>query len=401
MELGDVEILTRADTKAWLMGHRNDDPVALALSKSSNGDFPPIVYSQLKIQKKAAKKLPRWVAAGCIFTERGLEQCSSERAASIKSVSGKRCLDLSCGLGVDAVHFASSFEQVVALEPDPVLFALGKHNMHCLEVSNLELLHFKAEAWLADYNGPGFDLIYVDPDRRDAQGQRQHSPAQGRPGVLALLPLIKKHTHTLLIKASPMYDVKQASRDFPEATRLTIVSLDGEVKELLIELNFQQPTTDQYINVRCHREGRLYAAVFDDRKAILPLMDDPPEEGTFIYEPDPAFYAAHTSANLMAQEFPVLEASMSDQAGFYFSQKYTKSFPGRVFAIRECLAYKPKYLRKRFRKQSLLITRRHFPFSVHHIRKQTGIADGGNLYLICTTINGKNFAFTAERMNKM
>lgn len=401
MELGDVQILTRPDTRGWLMAHRNEDPAVLALSKKDNVNLPPVVYSQLKILKKAAKKLPHWEAAGCIFTERGLEQSSSERAAALKPWGGKRCLDLTLGLGVDAHHFSKSFDHVTGLEPDPVLFEIAKYNRGCLGADNLELFNSTAESWLEDYDGPGFDLMYVDPDRRDEQGQRKQSPAQGKPDVIALLPKLGSLAKKLIIKASPLYDIAQAGRDFPDATRLISMSVDGEVKELLIEIDFDKSEMETKFSVWCDRGGERMCYDLDKKTGGLPLIEQPPEAGYFIYEPDSAFYAARMGEALIVQEFSDLNASMNNPAGFYFSTKYTKSFPGRVFAIRESLAFKPKNLRKRFRKQALLITRRHFPFSVQHIRKQTGIADGGTLYLICTTINGEKFAFIAERMYKM
>ena len=326
MQLGDVEILTRSDIRGWLMAHRDDDPVLLALSGKNNANIPPVVYSQLKILRKAAKKLPQWANSGCIFTERGLEQCSSERAAALKQVSGKRCLDLTCGLGVDAAHFAQHFDEVIALEPDPVLFALGKYNIERLGLNNLTLRNSDAETWLAQYEGPGFDLIYADPDRRDEQGNRKHSPVQGKPDVLALLPKLKLLTNKLLIKASPLYDIAEAGRDFPDASCLRIVSVDGEVKELLIEIDFQQQTGTN-ISVCCDRQNELSCFDFNETGRTLPIISQMPGEGSFLYEPDPAFYAARTSALLMEQEFSELNARMNDPAGFYFSEKYTKSFP--------------------------------------------------------------------------
>jgi hypothetical protein len=302
---------------------------------------------------------------------------------------------------VDAHHFAGSFEHVTGLEPDPVLFEIAKYNRDCLGAKNLELVNITAEAWLRDYDGPGFDLIYIDPDRRDEQGQRKQSPAQGKPDIVALLPKLKNLTHKLVIKASPLYDIAQATRDFPDASRLITMSVDGEVKELLIEIDFKKSETKAKVSVWCDRGGEKMCYDLDKQVVRLPIIEHPPKAGHFIYEPDSAFYAARMGEALISQKFSDLNARMNDPAGFYFSTKYTKSFPGRVFAIRESLAFKPKNLRKRFRKQALLITRRHFPFSVQHIRKQTGIADGGTFYLICTTIKGEKFAFIAERMYKM
>ena len=217
MQLEDVKILMRVETQAWLTAHREHDPVQLALSNKSNVNLPPVVYSQLKIVQKAAVKLPSWVAANCIIPGRAYEQSSSERAAALKPWSGKRCLDLTSGLGVDAMHFARHFDEVIALEPDPVLAEVVRFNLQQFQVSNVKLEQSTAEAWLEQYEGQSFDLIYVDPDRRDEHGNRQQSPAKGKPDIRALIPKLMQIGKRLVIKASPLYDIAEAKRDFPEA----------------------------------------------------------------------------------------------------------------------------------------------------------------------------------------
>lgn len=396
MELEDVGILMRADVREWLTAHQADDPVTLAMSKKNNANLPPVVYSQLKIIQKAETKLPKWVENGCIIPARAYEQSSSERAASLKPWTGNRCLDLSCGLGVDATYFSKHFQHVIALEPNEVLYEAVRFNLKQLKINNLQLLQQTAEAYIQTYEGEPFDLVYVDPDRRDEQGKRQHSPAKGKPDIQSLIPRLKQLTKKLVIKASPMYDIAEADRDFPEATRLIVASVDAEVKELLIEIDFEKQAP-LITAIWCDKAEPLRFE-FGQHEPALPLLNHIPSEGTYIYEPDPAFYAGRKGVSLMNGYFQNLEATMNDAAGFYFSSKYTKSFPGRVFAIRETLAYKPKTLRKRFRTQPHLITRRYFPFSVNQIRNASGIPDGGSVYLICTMINREKCVFIADRL---
>lgn len=71
------------------------------------GEQAPFVAVQLELFDKAKKKLPAWTAAGCFFTKKSLEQCSSLPLASFKTtlVKGNILVDLSAGLGVDDVAF--------------------------------------------------------------------------------------------------------------------------------------------------------------------------------------------------------------------------------------------------------------------------------------------------------
>ncbi|MFK7970394.1 MAG: hypothetical protein AB8F95_08510 [Bacteroidia bacterium] len=399
MRLEDVGILKRADVQAWLTAHRNEDPVQLALSRDRNADLPPIVYSQLKIIQKAVAKLPSWVANSCIIPPRAYEQCSSERAAQLKSWKGARFLDLTCGLGVDTVHFAKNFESLIALEPDPVLHDAVVFNMDKMGLSHVDVRLQKAEDFVAAYEGAKFDLIYVDPDRRAKDGKRHHGPTDGKPDIRALLPRLSAIGNTLLIKASPMYDVSAAQRDFPESKRLIFTSIDGEVKELLIELDWKNENRDAaVICIWCDRSQGEFEYEFPLGSSTVPVIQAVPQVGSYIYEPDAAFYASRTGDKLMRQFFPELEAEMNDRTGFYFSSKYTKHFPGRVFAIRETLAYKPKNLRKLFRKEPHLITQRFFPFSVKTIRQETGIPDGGPHHMIYTSFKKEKIAFITDRV---
>lgn len=399
MEEEEIGILQQEDVKTFLRIHLQEaDPAHLALTQKDNAKWPALVYSQLKIWQKAQKKLPSWVEAGCIFTTRGFAQASSEKSAALKPWQGNRCLDLTMGMGVDTVHFASQFEHVEAVEPDPVLRQLAKHNFAQLGLGGLEVHAMDAAQFLANYRGEKFDLIYVDPDRRDAQEKRIQSPWEGSPNLRKLWKDIVKNGRKLVIKASPLYDVEQALRDVPGLQKRIVVSVDGEVKELLLEIDLDQQESEAHLAIWMGGKNTLILDPID-KKNLVRVSDQVPEPGTYIYEPDAAFYAAHCVGAHISQELSTSDMWVNHPHGYYISEKYTKRFPGRVFEVREVLAYKPKMLKKYFQKRPLLVTQRHFPFSNHHIRQATGIPDGGTDFLLCTQFGRNRYAILADRLH--
>src|SRR5690606_28321117 len=59
-----------------------------------------------------------------------LEQASSWATSQYKSeiVKGKTLIDLTAGMGIDSFGFAQKFDEVTALERDPELVEISKHN---------------------------------------------------------------------------------------------------------------------------------------------------------------------------------------------------------------------------------------------------------------------------------
>lgn len=59
--------------------------------------------TQVKYLARAAQKLPSYAAAQCILPPLAFEQASSEACAAHKLLEGDTVLDLTCGLGADAL----------------------------------------------------------------------------------------------------------------------------------------------------------------------------------------------------------------------------------------------------------------------------------------------------------
>ena len=138
------------------------DPAAIALDKRI--PHAALVATQVKYLARARTKLPSYYEARCILPPLAFEQASSEACAARKSCSGERVLDLTCGLGVDALYLSKRFREVITLERDATLAAVAGENFRRLGATNIRVINSSAEAFLAS-TLDHFDWIYADPDR--------------------------------------------------------------------------------------------------------------------------------------------------------------------------------------------------------------------------------------------
>ena len=106
------------------------DPAAIALDKRI--PHAALVATQVKYLARARTKLPSYYEARCILPPLAFEQASSEACAARKSCSGERVLDLTCGLGGDALYLSKRFREVITLERDATLAAVAGENLRRL-----------------------------------------------------------------------------------------------------------------------------------------------------------------------------------------------------------------------------------------------------------------------------
>lgn len=399
----DFEILTHDRIRSVIENNIDANPSSFALAHSHN-DFPaPLVSSQIKYLQKAKEKMPTYYRSRCIIPPLAYEQSSSEVAASMKNVSGKRCLDLTCGLGVDSLHFTRNFTEVTSLEKNDVLCEVTRFNFRQMGISNIHFVNQNAESFVETYSGPRFDLIYADPSRRDTHGRKVHDPLQYSPDITAILPRLLEIGNRILIKLSPLFDIAEAQRVFPQASRLMVFSVNNECKELLIDINqkLHDPGTGfPEVLIRIFRDKGQQEFAFDwsENRHI-------PENGTqnpaCILDPDVAFYKARRVPELMLKYFPDLPGEMNHPEGFFFATQDPGSiFPGRRFAVSQILPFKPKILKKTLKEKGISranIVKRDFPLSVAETGKRLGISEGGEDYLIFSHFRGDKFCFIANR----
>lgn len=398
----EFELLSGDEARELIRKNIHSDPLKFALSYKSSTLPVSSISTQLKYLQRAKTKLPSYYQAQCIIPPLSYEQSSSEAAAALKDYSGDLCLDLTAGLGVDSYHFSRNFRKVISLELSPVLATITTFNFNLLGASNIELINTSAEQFLAQYKGEKFDLIFVDPARRDDSKNRVFLFEDCSPNLYEIFPVVAKLTRKFVVKASPLFDNTEAWRKFPELSKLAVVSVDNECKEVLLEFDFEKTCTTKKDAVLLNRKGKEYQFSFE-RNNISVATSICSNSPQYLLEPDVAFYKSRTCPQLFSKYFDYLKAEADQEDGYFYTNEDVSidDFPGRVFKITAVIDYQPKTIKKTLKQMGISkanVSKRNFPVSVEEIRKALNITDGGTSYLFFTkTADGKHKVTITEK----
>ncbi|MBQ2373765.1 MAG: RsmD family RNA methyltransferase [Alistipes sp.] len=377
MTLQELEILLQEDVLEAIEQNIDCDPLKIALS----GKIPHAreVASQVKYLQRARHKLPRLYAARGIIPQRAFEQSSSEECAAQKHLAGDTLLDLTCGLGMDVAALASRFRRIVALERDPILAAVTQENMRRMGIENVEVKNISAEEYLAHCE-EHFDWVYADPDRRSEQGQRLVRLEDCSPNIIALLPQIWRITEHLAIKNSPLFDVDEAFRLFPEA-QVEVISLHNECKEVMI----YTPCDSPKLVAEAIGRGRY--------EAVRHEVDNTPTADTFSADeyryliiPDVALQKARLVVHALRGK-----ADVWSNLSFGFARELPHDIVARVAEIDHIAPFDVKALKRDLKGKKVDIILRDFQMSVDELRKRCSMLPGDEKKIALTRIAGKSY----------
>ena len=370
--LEEYETLASDAVTRAVADNRGRDPLEVALD--ARVPHARLVATQVKYLARAAAKLPSYAAAQCILPPLAFEQASSERCAAHKAIGGDSVLDLTCGLGVDALALSRRFGRVVTLERSEVLAAVARENFRRLGAANIEVVATSAEAYLAQTH-ERFDWVYADPDRRSAAGRKLVRLEDCSPSIPALLPAIRRTSGRLCLKNSPLFDVDEALRLFP-GSRVEVVSLDGECKEVVVYDDATGP------------ELTATALGSPDRSFTARPGAEAPQPGVF----DPARYEWLVVPDAALQKARLTRLHLADQAdvwsdnGFGFAVGRPDGVLGKVFAVERIEPYDPRRLRRELKGCGATILKRDFPLSVEELMRRLGLHAGSDVRLAMTKI---------------
>lgn len=357
--------------------------IALLLSKHQYLD-KNFILNQINGYQKATDKLPEFANNSNILypSPLSLEQCSSEKTALFKTtiVSGKSLLDLTGGFGVDAYYFSKKFNSITYVEQNETLFTIASSNFKKLGTTNIASHCTTAEAFLTT-NQQLFDVIYIDPARRNLT-QKVFQFEDCTPAVLNLLPSLLAISPTVLIKTSPMLDIKKAIAQLKFVSKVVVLSLKNECKEVLYLLEKKPENLIKINTVNIGLSTEFFSFTFEEEEAETLNYSEPKD---YLYEPNTSIMKAG-GFKTIASKFSIKKIALHSH--LYSSNHYIENFPGRCFKISNIMPYQPKLFFK------LGITKanvscRNFKDNVDLVKKKLKLKDGGETYIFATTLSNK------------
>ncbi len=379
MTTEEILLLDGPELRQFTEANLTRDPHAVALDKRI--PHAALVATQVKYLQRARRKLPSYYEARAVIPPLAFEQASSEAAATRKEWQGESCIDLTCGLGADALCLSRRFRRVVAVERDEALALAARINFRRLGADNIDVVCATAETFLREFAAAGgrADLIYADPDRRSAAGRKLVRMEDCSPDILSLLPLLEQHADRIAVKLSPLFDVAECFRLFGERCAVEVFSLGGECKEVTVE-------TGSAVT-----EGSIRATVGDRscRRYPYPLEEILPNPAAaefappyrYLIIPDAALRKARLTARYAAEELPQAFAVPGD--GYLFTDTLPAgAIPGKVFEAVRTEHFAPPQLKRELRRRNIRAATLHthgFPVPAPELARRLGIREGGDI----------------------
>ncbi|MDA3853878.1 MAG: RsmD family RNA methyltransferase [Bacteroidales bacterium] len=369
------------EVQQYLQDHADQAPAKVALKKSPfEGVSAAELAEQVDTRQRLKTKLPHWLAADNVYfpPRQNAEQCSSEQTALYKAnlFNGKTAIDLTGGFGVDAWALSQHFEAVHYCEMNELLFPVVEHNFKQLECNNVHCHLGDGLKFLPKPDGLKYDLIYLDPARRDEHNRKMVSFADCVPDVLAHRDLLFQYSDRVMLMASPMMDISLALKDLSGVKEVHVVALKHECKELLfiLENGYIGEAKIHCVNIK-EDSNDVFSFTKSEEKKTLSSMTFPDK---YLYEPNVALLKAG-AFNCITSHFKIKK--LHPFTHLYTSAELVEDFPGKVYEIAHILDYNKKAIAKILPNKKANIKTYNFPNTPEQVKTKLGFSDGGENYL--------------------
>lgn len=381
-------------TRDFIESHLKDDVRQLALQKFPDDVDKMLVLNQIEARQLLSKKVPSWASNPDLLFPRHLsiEQCSSELTAKYKASiieGGDIFVDLTGGLGIDSYFLSEQFKTSYYVENQKELCDLAEHNFTVLG-RKITVVNEDSESFLS--KNQNFDLVFIDPARRDIYNRKMVSLHDCSPDVVKLVetfPEMSPRKPSFLIKASPMLDISLITNELRNISEIHIVSVKNECKEILIKI---EPGFDDEIKYFCLnfvgndlKSAQLFE--FSEHSESSANSDYAPAIKRYLYEPNASLMKSG-AFKLISQRFAIDKLHVNSH--LYTSDNLIPDFPGRVF---EVVGFAP--FNKKVRKELLnditeaSVATRNFPLSANELRKNLNLKESDKNYVFGTTLIGE------------
>ncbi|MCM1516186.1 MAG: hypothetical protein NC080_07245 [Paraprevotella sp.] len=378
--------------------HLRDDVRTLALRGAGAGVDAKWCLQQIEGWQKAVDKLPAWAQTEGLWYPPSLsmEQCSSELAASYKRAVVERLLpetsraafaDLTGGYGIDFSYIAPLFSASDYIERNAELCRIAEHNFSALGLRGINIVCSDSIGFLYA-RSKAYDLVYLDPARRDTAGRKTVAMEDCTPDVCMLQGDLLAASEYVVTKLSPMLDICAAMARLRNVCEVHVVCVKGECKELLlVQKSVYEGMPVYHVANLTGTEILEYTCTYEEKLAARPVLSGNCGNdvvGKFLYEPHAGILKAGLQDTL-CQRYGV--AKLHPMSNLFTSAVTVDGFPGRGFVVTGCCGFAKKELRAMLGDVSCAnLTVRNFPATVAELRKKLHLREGGDVYLFATTM---------------
>lgn len=366
--------LLNKDIQNYINANLNADLHTLLLKKSP---FPEVsmheIVQQIKGKQVAERKFPFLLKEGILFPPQlNLEQSSSEKTALYKSgiLKGNKFIDLTSGFGIDAFYLSQNFDDITLIEQNSELLKIVENNWGILG-RKAKFINLKLEDFL-NGNQEHFDVIYLDPARRDEQKNKVFLLEDLSPDILEIQEKLRSISDLVVIKLSPLIDLKYLVSVLPGISRMDIIALKNDVKEVVVFLSSEKMDKIICNCVNLESGESVFSFTFGEEETAQSEYSEPER---YIYIPNHSILKAGVF-NLVSQKFGLKK--LHPNSHLYTSGERIENFPGRIF---EMESVDSKSIKK---KGQFNIIAKNYPLKPEEIKKKYGLKDGGDQYLIFT-----------------
>ena len=402
----------------FIMDHAHSDVNALRLQY--HGKSMPFSVDdacmQIEMRRKTAGKLPWFLHhPGFRFgTAQSAEQASNQNVALFHAFligHNRSVLDMTAGLGIDAMTIAMRGNRVTAFELETERVEALRHNADILGIDKLAVVKGDSVLHLQQ-SEEHYDWIFVDPARRDSGNNRCFLLQDSLPDVVSHQDLLLAHADNVLIKASPLLDITQTLRDFSNVRSIIILSYKNEVKEVLIHLSPGPASlvSSSPLSFSAEPEGEVKlpsspliqaidladgAPAFPDgapavrfrfiaggatQAAISYATSEAIAPGMYLYEAGAAMRKLQCASQICARYTDI--KSMAKDSGLFVSETLHADFPGRICTVKAILSAKQL---KALKDSRCRIVSSCYPMSAADLRKKFRLKEGEDMTLYATT----------------
>lgn len=374
-------------TDQFIRQHEQANVLQLALLSDQ---FPevdmPFAIQQIVGKQKLKKKVPLFYACENFRypTRLAIEQSSSQITAMYKksiTQPGNVMIDLTGGLGVDFVFLSQNYHTAHYVEKEETLCKIALHNFRALNLAGYHVHHQNAIDFLDSKLSA--DLIFIDPYRRDSLGRKMVSVSDCIPDISLVYPSMLELAPKVLIKLSPMLDIKKTISELKYVKEVHVVSVDNECKELLFLLSkdFQEEAQVHTINLHINSQNQSFDFKYSTEQA-MPIKKAQ-TLGDYLYEPNASVLKA--GAFKILQNYFTVE-KLHPHSHVYTSSSVINAFPGKCYQILKVYGNDKKSmqnLQQQFPQASVMC--RNYPLTPVEYRKRFKITEGTDYHLFATT----------------